>query len=158
MNEVYQQVLVYAASLWRKRWYIALIGWGLSLLGWIGVMALPDRYESQSRVYIDTDNLLAPLLRGISVESNVGQQVDFMQRTLLSRPNIDEADGEQVLALVLDDLHALGDILEQEVLVGLRRCSQVDKDLLFKDIAKRVQIVQNQGKNLFTVSFVDSSP
>jgi polysaccharide chain length determinant protein (PEP-CTERM system associated) len=138
MNEIYQQVLVYAASLWRKRWYIALIGWGLSLPGWIGVMALPDRYESQSRVYIDTDNLLAPLLRGISVESNIGQQVDFMQRTLLSRPNI-----EKLMRMADLDLQAT---------------TQADKDLLFKDIAKRVQIVQNQGKNLFSVSFVDSSP
>src|SRR5256885_11019302 len=74
MSELYHQFLIYAVSLWRKRWYVALIGWGLCVPGWIGIMALPDRYESQSRVYIDTDSLLSPLLRGISVESNVGQQ------------------------------------------------------------------------------------
>src|SRR5712692_589038 len=89
MSEIYQQFLGYASSLWRKRWYIALIGWAICIPGWIAVMQLPDRYESQARIYIDTDSLLSPLLRGISVESNVGQQVDFMQRTLLSRPNIE---------------------------------------------------------------------
>ena len=63
MSELYHQFLIYAVSLWRKRWYVALIGWGLCVPGWIGIMALPDRYESQSRVYIDTDSLLSPLLR-----------------------------------------------------------------------------------------------
>src|SRR5216683_4745964 len=138
MSEIYQQFLGYASSLWRKRWYIALIGWAICIPGWIAVMQLPDRYESQARIYIDTDSLLSPLLRGISVESNVGQQVDFMQRTLLSRPNIEK--------------------LTRMAALDLQATTQADKDLLFKDIAKRVQIVQNQGKNLFSVSFVDPSP
>jgi polysaccharide chain length determinant protein (PEP-CTERM system associated) len=138
MSELYHQFLLYAVSLWRKRWYVALIGWGLCVPGWIGIMALPDRYESQSRVYIDTDSLLSPLLRGISVESNVGQQVDFMQRTLLSRPNI-----ERLMRLADLDVTAK---------------TQAERDVVFKDIAKRVQIVQNQGKNLFSISFADPSP
>jgi polysaccharide chain length determinant protein (PEP-CTERM system associated) len=138
MSELYHQFLIYAVSLWRKRWYVALIGWGLCIPGWIGIMALPDRYESQSRVYIDTDSLLSPLLRGISVESNVGQQVDFMQRTLLSRPNI-----ERLMRLADLDLLAK---------------TQAEREVVFKDIAKRVQIVQNQGKNLFSISFADPSP
>jgi polysaccharide chain length determinant protein (PEP-CTERM system associated) len=138
MNDVYQQLLGYAASLWRKRWYIALVGWVLCIPGWFGVVALPDRYESAARVYVDTDNLLSPLLRGISVEGNVGQQVDFMQRTLLSRPNVDKL-------MRMTDL----DLLAK---------TQVDKDELYKDIAKRVAITQNQGRNLFSVSFVDKTP
>jgi polysaccharide chain length determinant protein (PEP-CTERM system associated) len=138
MNEIYQQIQGYAAALWRKRWYIALVAWGVCIPGWIGVMTLPDRYESQSRVYVDTDSLLAPLLRGISVESNIGQQVDFMQRTLLSRPNM-----ERLMRLAELDLRAK---------------TQADMELVLKDLAKRIQIVQNQGKNLFSISYADSSP
>jgi len=138
MNEFYQQFLVYAGSVWRKRWYIALVGWGLCVPGWIGVMQLPDRYESQARIYIDTDNLLSPLLRGISPETNVGQQVDFMQRTLLSRPNVEKLTR----------------------MAGLGRDAKTDaeREGLYKDVAKRVQIVQNQGRNLFAVSYADPSP
>src|ERR1700732_2131079 len=90
MKELYLALLTYGAAMWRKRWYIALIGWVVCIPGWIGIMMLPDRYESQARIYVDTDNLLSPLLRGLSVEGNVGQQVDYMQRTLLSRPNIEK--------------------------------------------------------------------
>jgi polysaccharide chain length determinant protein (PEP-CTERM system associated) len=138
MNEIYNQLLGYVAALWRKRWYVALIAWVLCVPGWIGVVGLADRYESSARIYVDTDNLLSPLLRGISVEGNIGQQVDIMQRTLLSRPNIDKL-------MRMTDL-------------DLRATTQADKDALYKDIAKRVQISQNQGKNLFSVSFVDPSP
>ncbi|MDB5407816.1 MAG: hypothetical protein JWL84_2728 [Rhodospirillales bacterium] len=138
MNEIYNQLLGYVEALWRKRWYIALISWILCVPGWIGVVGLADRYESSARIYVDTDNLLSPLLRGISVEGNIGQQVDIMQRTLLSRPNIEKL-------MRMTDL----DLLAK---------TQAEKDDLYKDIAKRVQISQNQGKNLFSVSFVDPSP
>src|SRR5258708_4313042 len=138
MNEIYRQILGYASSLWRKRWYIALIGWAVCIPGWIAVMQLPDRYESQARIYIDTDSLLSPLLRGISVESNVGQQVDFMQRTLLSRPNIEK--------------------LTRMAALDLRARTEGERDALFKDVAKRIQIVQNQGRNLFAASYAAPSP
>jgi polysaccharide chain length determinant protein (PEP-CTERM system associated) len=138
MNEIYNQLLGYVEALWRKRWYVALVSWLLCVPGWIGVVGLPDRYESSARIYVDTDNLLSPLLRGISVEGNIGQQVDIMQRTLLSRPNIDKL-------MRMTDL-------------DLQVKTQAEKDDLYKDIAKRVQISQNQGKNLFSVSFVDQSP
>jgi polysaccharide chain length determinant protein (PEP-CTERM system associated) len=138
MNEIYNQLLGYVDALWRKRWYVALISWILCVPGWIGVVGLADRYESAARIYVDTDNLLSPLLRGISVEGNIGQQVDIMQRTLLSRPNVDKL-------MRMTDLDLL-------------TTTQADKDGLYKDIAKRVQISQNQGKNLFSVSFVDPSP
>jgi polysaccharide chain length determinant protein (PEP-CTERM system associated) len=138
MNDLYHQLLFYGTALWRKRWYIALLGWLICIPGWVGVMALPDRYESSARIYVDTDNLLSPLLRGISVEGNIGQQVDYMQRTLLSRPNIEKL-------MRMTDL-------------DLSLKTQADKDALFADLARRVAITQNQGRNLFSVSFNDKSP
>src|ERR1700756_4051408 len=138
MNELYQQLLTYAYAMWRKRWYIALIGWLICVPGWIGVMALPDRYESAARIYVDTDNLLSPLLRGIAVEGNIGQQVEFMQKTLLSRPNIEKL-------IRMTDL-------------DLSLKTQADKDAMFADLARRVSITQNQGRNLFSVTFSDKSP
>src|SRR5579871_5737180 len=133
MNDVYLQLMSYAHAMWRKRWYIALIGWAICVPGWIGVMLLPDRFESSARIYVDTDSLLSPLLRGISVEGNVGQQVDFMQRTLLSRPNI-----EKLMRMTDLDLAVK---------------TPTDKDWLIGDIARRTSITQNQGRNLFSVTF-----
>src|SRR3984893_13736911 len=138
MNDLYLQLLTYAGAMWRKRWYIALVGWLLCVPGWVGIMMLPDRYESQARVYVDTDNLLSPLLRGLSVEGNVGQQVDYMQRTLLSRPNIEK--------------------LMRQTDLDLSLRTATDKDTMVADLARRIAITQNQGRNLFSVSFNDRSP
>jgi polysaccharide chain length determinant protein (PEP-CTERM system associated) len=138
MNDLYLQLVSYAHAMWRKRWYIALIAWVICIPGWIGVMLLPDRFESSARIYVDTDNLLSPLLRGLSVEGNVGNQVDFMQRTLLSRPNV-----EKLMRMTDLDLAVK---------------TQNDKDQMVADIARRTSISQNQGRNLFSVSFNDRSP
>jgi polysaccharide chain length determinant protein (PEP-CTERM system associated) len=138
MNDVFQRILIYAVGLWKKRWYIALVAWILCPAGWFGVSRLPDNYEAQARIYVDTDSLLAPLLRGISVEGNIIQQVDFIQRTLLSEPNMEKLTRMTDLDLTVKN--------------------QTEKEQLIKDLAKRIQVTQNQGRNLFSVSFSDVSP
>jgi polysaccharide chain length determinant protein (PEP-CTERM system associated) len=139
MNDVLGQLQVYAAALWRKRWYIVPVAWVLCVAGWLTVMSLPDKFVSSARIYVDTDSLLSPLLRGISVEGNVAQQVDYMQRTLLSRPN-------------LEKLMRMADL-------DLTVKTPKEKDDLLEDMSKRTTIqAQGQGKNLFTVSFTDNKP
>lgn len=140
MNDLYHQLQIHIAGLWRKKWYIVLVAWVLSLAGWVTVMALPDRYEAQARIYVDTDSLLSPLLRGISVEGNVAQQVDFMQRTLLSRPNLEKL-------IRMTDL-------------DLQISNQTEKETFLKELAKRIAILDGArgGRNLFTVSFTDPQP
>jgi polysaccharide chain length determinant protein (PEP-CTERM system associated) len=137
MDDVYHQIQLYAAQLWRKRWYIVLVAYLICVGGWTTVATLQDRFESQARVYVDTDSLLSPLLRGISVESNIPQQVDFMQRTLLSRPN-------------LEKLIRMADL-------DLLITNQADKEKFLADLAKRISI-NTSGRNLFNVRFTDAKP
>src|SRR3954447_1552540 len=139
MNDILGQFQFYAAALWRKRWYVVPIAWVFCIGGWLAVMSLPDRYESQARIYVDTDTLLSPLLKGLSIEGNIGAQVDYMQRTLLSRPNL-----EKLIRMADLDL-------------GVE--NETQKDLLLRDLAKRTSILaQGQGKNLFAVGFNDKRP
>src|SRR5687768_1660020 len=128
MNDIYHQIQLYAAQLWRKRWYIILVAYLICVGGWTTVATLKDRYESQARIYVDTDSLLSPLLRGISVESNIPQQVDFMQRTLLSRPNLEKLTRMADLDLLITN--------------------QGEKDKFLADLAKRISI-NTSGRNLF---------
>jgi polysaccharide chain length determinant protein (PEP-CTERM system associated) len=44
-----------------------------------------------SRVYIDADPILTPLLRGLAADTDPTRQLDYMRRTLLSRANLEEA-------------------------------------------------------------------
>jgi uncharacterized protein involved in exopolysaccharide biosynthesis len=56
------------------------------------VMAMPDQYESRSRMYINSEVVLRPLLRGIASEEDAESREDLLkvlQTTVLNTNNID---------------------------------------------------------------------
>src|SRR5271154_2219844 len=107
-------VLFYLQGVWRRKWIAVAICWVVCLVGWPAVYDIPNSYESMARVYVDVDSLLTPLLRGLAVESNPLQQLDYMQRTLLSRPNL-----EQVIHLANLDSSAKTPQEKENMLGGL---------------------------------------
>jgi polysaccharide chain length determinant protein (PEP-CTERM system associated) len=127
----------YAASAWRHRWKAVALIWLVALLGWTGVHMLPDRYVSTARIYADADAVLGMLLRGIAMDNSPAAQVEVLQRTLVSRPNLER----------LVDRSALS----QRVAAGADREKTIDtlaRDLRFG----------SQARNLFTVEYVDTDP
>jgi len=89
VNDVYVQFLLLIRSLWLRRWYALGVAWAVALAGWLYVESIPNRYESSAQIYIDTDTMLKDLLRGVTVEVDLSKRVQVMQRTLLSRPNLE---------------------------------------------------------------------
>lgn len=83
------ELLGLAGQLWRRRRRIIVTAWLVCLIGWTGTMLWPNRYEARARIYVDTETLLSPLLKGMSVVSNVDKQASVMQRTLLTRQNLE---------------------------------------------------------------------
>ena len=128
--------MTYARPLWRHRWYAAGVAWAFCVLGWGYVLYLPNIYESKARIYVDTDSMLRPLMRGIAVDSNILSQVDLMQRTLLSRPNL-----QKVSHMADLDLAAHTPTETEEVINQLRR---------------RI-VVTGEGRNLFSLSYAGPS-
>jgi polysaccharide chain length determinant protein (PEP-CTERM system associated) len=80
----------YSAMAWRYRWYGLAVSWFICVAGWVLVAAMPDIFQSSARIYVDTDSMLRPLMRGIAVEPNLLSEVEIMQKTLLSRPNLEK--------------------------------------------------------------------
>ena len=137
MSELYVQILAYLTSIWRRRWYALAISWLVCGAGWTMVAGLPDKYESQARVYVDMDTMLGPLMKGIAVQVNMFQQIDIMQRTLLSRPNLEKV-------ILMTDL-------------DLKIKSEGEKEALIEKLANSISIRQ-QGRNLFRVAYDDREP
>ena len=125
-------LLTYAAALWRRRWQGAIVAWLFCLVGWGFVMQLPNIYQATARIYVDTDSMLRPLMRGIAVDSNILNEVDLMQRTLLSRPNL-------IRVLHLSDL-------------DLGAKTPADTEDLLTDLQRRI-VVTSEGRNLFTLAY-----
>src|SRR6185503_3097104 len=91
MKAIFQDIaLPYARHLWRYKWLSVAAAWVICAVGWPIVAMIPPRYESSARVYLNADPLLTPLLRGLAVDDNPVRHVEYLQRTLLSRPNLEQ--------------------------------------------------------------------
>jgi polysaccharide chain length determinant protein (PEP-CTERM system associated) len=90
MYEILQQVLSYLRSMWRYRWYAMGMAWLIALGGWGYVYSLKDVYTASAQVNIDTESVLRPLMRGLTIEPDLRQRLSLMTRTLLSRPNLEK--------------------------------------------------------------------
>jgi polysaccharide chain length determinant protein (PEP-CTERM system associated) len=124
-------------AFWRHKWVGVASAWLVCTAGWIGVSLIPTKYESTARVYLNADPLLTPLLKGLAADTDPTRQLDFMQRTLLSRPNL-----EQLVRLT--DLDT-----------GVTTPEQ--KEALFKRLASDISVAP-VTLNLLTLSYRDSDP
>lgn len=79
----------YARALWCHRWAILGIAWGICIVGWITIIALPDHYTARARVQVDADRPLAPLLRDIVGTIDPDQQMVTMRADLLSTSSME---------------------------------------------------------------------
>ena len=90
MQELVEQLLAILRGMWQRRWFGLGVAWLAAVIGAIVVFRLPDKYEASARVYVDTQSLLQPLMAGMAVTSDAGQQVAILSRILLSRPNLEK--------------------------------------------------------------------
>ncbi len=138
MQEVLEQLMGYARGAWRFRWYVHLIAWPLCVGGWVLVYTLPDQYEASARVYLDTQSVLRPLLKGLAVETDPTKEVAIMTRTLLSRPNL-----EKVARMTDMDLEAT----TPEEMEGL-----LDR------LQHTIKLQGSARENLYTITYVNKEP
>lgn len=127
----------YSASAWAHRWKAVALVWVVALLGWTGVRLLPDRYVSTARIYADADAVLGLLLRGIAIDNSPAAQVEVLQRTLVSRPNLERLVDRTPLA--------------QRVAAG------TDREKIVQTLGRDLRF-GSQSRNLFTVEYADIDP
>ncbi|MBL8698822.1 MAG: hypothetical protein JNK67_10645 [Alphaproteobacteria bacterium] len=138
MGDVREVLMGYLDALWRRRWPGMLVAWLVCMTGWAVVAVIPNRYSAEARIYVDTDTLLQPLLQGITVRPNLDQQISIMQRTLLSRPNL-----EQVMRMTDMDLQAQ---------------NQTQRDAIIDRLQKNTTMRPDTARNLFRLTHDDADP
>jgi uncharacterized protein involved in exopolysaccharide biosynthesis len=122
---------------WRYRWLAVAVSWVICGVGWAYVYTIPNSYEASARLYVDADAILTPLLRGIAVDNGLGEQLDMLQRTLLSRPNLEKLVSNTDL-----DLTVTG---------------PADLEALVSGLANQIRI-NPQTRNLFTITYRNNNP
>ena len=128
----------YLTGTWHYRWIGMGVAWAVCVIGWLGVMLVPNQFQAVSMIYVDTDTMMAPLLKDLTVSTDPQQQVSVMLNTLLARPNL-----EQVIHLTNPKANSL---------------SSAEMAKQVQNLQDNITIKPLSTKNLFQLSFTDKDP
>jgi polysaccharide chain length determinant protein (PEP-CTERM system associated) len=138
MAETTAVLLNFFKAIGKYRWHAVVITWTVALIGWAVVLRLPNQYEASARVYVDTQSILKPLLSGMTTLPNLDQQVMFMRRTLISRPNV-----ERLMRMVDLDVKAK-DSKQHEKIVD--------------ELMSNIKIGGTERDDIYTINYTSDDP
>jgi polysaccharide chain length determinant protein (PEP-CTERM system associated) len=116
LDVVLQNVLDQFRGAWRFRWLALGVSAVLAVVAWIGIFLIPNSYEAEARVFVDTKTTLSEVTKGISVESNVEGQLMRVRQALLGAPQLNKVAAESDLMLKAKTPRE-----QQEVIEALRK-------------------------------------
>lgn len=135
MEEVLAKILEVARGGWLYRWHALVVAWIACCLGWFFVLSMPNVYESSTRVYVDTQSALKPLLEGRVVRADVMTQVRMMTRALLSRPNMEK--------------------VARDTDLDLRASTPLEREAMVDGLREKIEILGSDRENFYTISYSD---
>jgi polysaccharide chain length determinant protein (PEP-CTERM system associated) len=112
MTPAFDHVFDEVRGAWRFRWVALVTAFVVALIGWAVVFALPDRYEAEARVFVDTRTALKPALQGLTIDQNVDAQINYVRQSLLEGPQLEQiAKSAGVLPPTVTDERVRGKVL-----------------------------------------------
>jgi polysaccharide chain length determinant protein (PEP-CTERM system associated) len=90
MTKKLDSILDEVRGAWRFRWMALLAAVAVAIVGWLLVFALPDRYEAQAEVLVDTRTALKPVLQGLATNQDVNVQLNYVRQALLAGPQLSQ--------------------------------------------------------------------
>ncbi len=138
MNELIAQVLATLHNMWRRRWVGLLVAWIVGVVGIVGLLRVPDRFEATARVFVDTKSVLKPLMRDLAVEPDIDQTINMLARTMITRPNIELLIGKSGLAS--------------------SSLSPLERERTIETLLREIKLTGSGRDNVFTFVYRDSDP
>jgi polysaccharide chain length determinant protein (PEP-CTERM system associated) len=138
MAEITALLLNFLKAIGKYRWHAVVITWVVALIGWVVVLRLPNQYEASARVYVDTQSILKPLLSTMTTVPNLEQQVMFMRRTLISRPNVER--------------------LMRDVDLDVKAKDSKQHDKMVDDLMSQIKITGTERDDIYTLTYVSDNP
>jgi polysaccharide chain length determinant protein (PEP-CTERM system associated) len=138
MAEITALLLNLLKAIGKYRWHAVAITWTVALIGWAVVLRMPNQYDASARVYVDTQSILRPLMSGMTTAPNLDQQVYFMRRTLLSRPNI-----ERLMRMTDLDVKAK---------------STKEHDKMVDQLMSQIRLYGTERDDIYTIAYTAEDP
>jgi polysaccharide chain length determinant protein (PEP-CTERM system associated) len=128
---------------WRFRRTAMAVAWLVCVIGWLVVLALPDTYSANARVYVDTRTRLSQVTQGIAVESNIASEAEAVREALLGGPQL-----EKVARLAVPGFATAPPARQADIIESLHKNLDVEAD---RDAEQQ----KNQPADLYTITYTD---
>ena len=138
MDQLIAQALTILRGMWRRRWYGVLAAWVVAVIGAAIVARIPDRFEAEARVFVDTKSVLRPLMRDLAVEPDLDQTIGMLGRMLITRPNVETL------------------IKKAELLPA--NAPKGDRDVLVDKVMRTIKVSAVGRDNVFAFTYRDTTP
>lgn len=132
------QWLGIALGMWARRWYGVTAAWLAAAIGVMAMLLIPQRYEASARIYVDTQSILKPLMKELTVQPDAEQQVVMLSRMLVSRSNV-------------------GRLVEMAELATSDE-SPEELEALIDGVASGVEVKSAGQDNVYTLSYRHTDP
>ncbi|MCB5226732.1 MAG: chain length-determining protein [Paraglaciecola sp.] len=141
LNQAIEQLLIQLHGIWIRRRYVIITAWLICPAAWFAIYKMPPVYQADARVYFDTQSILEPLLRGLTVNRNAEMEVQALARLVLTRPNLEN--------------------VARKTDLGKVALSSKDFEKVVDDLEKSIKLTVQGGRrevNIYTVSYENSDP
>jgi polysaccharide chain length determinant protein (PEP-CTERM system associated) len=137
MHEVIGEILGYLQGASRYKWTTVVTAWLVCISAWVYISQMPDRYQADARVHVDTRSVLRPLLSGLAIQPDVSGRIRLMAKLMFSRPNL-----EKVARMTDLDLGVKSDAAMEKLVTRLQSSMSIT----------------GGDADLFTIGFQDPDP
>ena len=176
MNEVFEDLRTAVYSVWRRRWLALCVAWGVCILGWLVVAMIPNSYESNARIYVQLDDVLAEQLK---IAGGAERDITRVRQTLTSSVNLEKVIRSTRLGEGIDDKKKMesaiegltkavtvkseeDNLFELSAEIGKGDLSDADNAKLAQDVVQKLidifreeNIAGNRGEVAETIVFLD---
>src|SRR5690606_16852366 len=130
----FEQILDELKGAWRFRWIGLAAAWSVCLIGWLAVLAMPDRYGARARVFVDTQTVLTQTVEGLTFRDNIAAQLNYVRQSLLGSPSLTRIAREtdlDVRAHTAEQHAALIERLREQIQIDAAASGRDSSDIIF---------------------------
>ncbi len=88
MTDLLAEARVALWTIWNRRWLALGVAWGVCALGWLAVALVPNSYQSEARIFVQLDDMLADQI-GITAAAR-DKDIERIRQTLTSSVNLEK--------------------------------------------------------------------
>lgn len=136
-EEILTLIIGIGRGMWRYRLHALAVATILCVLGWGFVYQMPDVYEANARVFVNTQSVLKGVVRDLIVAPDATDEINMLTRALVSRPKLEY-------------------VAQQ---TGLDRDVESPRQLeaLLAGLGNRIQL-RGERNSIFVISYRDTNP